>query len=158
MKQSSPNISSLKKTKRNGTIAIVASRFNSDVCEGLLKGAKKTLIEVGYEEKSLDIFRVPGAFELPLAAKKCALSKKYAGVICLGAVIRGDTPHFEYISQAVTNGINRVALETNLPVAFGVITTNNEEQALARSAPDEYNKGREAALTVVEMVDLLEKI
>lgn len=158
MKQATPNSSSLKKANRNGTLAIVASRFNADICEGLLNGAKSTLIEAGYGANNLDIFRVPGAFEIPITAKKCAETKKYQGLICLGAVIRGDTPHFEYISQAVTDGINRVALDSGLPVAFGVITTNTLDQALARSSADEYNKGREAALTVVEMVDLLRGI
>ena len=105
-----------------------------------------------------DLHRVPGAFELPLAAQKCARSGKYSGLICLGAVIRGDTPHFDYVCQAATEGISRVALDEGVPVSFGVLTVDNIDQARTRSRPDEYNKGREAAVTALAMFDLLKLI
>lgn len=149
-------------------MAIIASRFNPDICEGLLKGAREALKEAGFGEADYDVFRVPGAFEIPLAArrvaacrvapKKRSAAKKYRGIICLGAVIRGETPHFEYICRAVTDGTARVALSAGIPMAFGVLTANTIDQAMARSRADEYNKGREAAVTVLEMVDLLESI
>lgn len=134
----------------------MASCFNEEICNGLVSGASDSLKEAGVVD--IDIFRVPGAFEIPLAAKKCALSKKYKGIVALGAVIRGETPHFEYISQAVTDGIRQVNLEAGIPIGFGILTTNTLDEAKARSASDEYNKGREAALTVLEMIDLLQKI
>lgn len=137
---------------------MVVSRFNEEVCEGLLRGATETLKEIGFSKEKVDIFRVPGAFEIPVVAKRCALLDKYQGIICLGAVIKGETPHFDYICQAVSSGIAHVSLDIGKPVAFGVITTNTVEQALARSKPNQYNKGREAALTVVEMMDLLQTI
>lgn len=139
-------------------MALIASRFNETICEGLLKGAVGLLHEAGYGKKEYDIFRVPGAFEIPLAALCCARTKKYQGMVCLGAVIRGETPHFDFISKAVTEGVTRVALETVLPLSFGVITANRLDQAVERSLDNEYNKGREAVFTVLEMVDLLKKI
>lgn len=123
-----------------------------------MKGAVAALKEAGLGEKNYSLFRVPGAFEIPLAAKKCAASKKYQGIVCLGAVIRGETPHFEAICRAATDGLLRVMLDSGLPVGFGLLTTNTPEQAQARSRPDEYNKGREAALTVLEMIDFLNTV
>ncbi|MDO8518791.1 MAG: 6,7-dimethyl-8-ribityllumazine synthase [Deltaproteobacteria bacterium] len=136
-------------------LAIVASRFNEDICEGLIRGAKEILDES--PGVTYDVHRVPGAFELPLAAQKCAL-KKVSGVICLGAAIRGETPHFDYVCRAATDGILRVGLDSGIPVSFGLLTVDTLEQALSRSASDEFNKGREAALTVLEMFDLLQRI
>lgn len=148
----------LSRSHKKPRIAIVASRFNENICEGLLRGACQALAETGIPKTHYDIFRVPGAYEIPLAAKKAAQTKRYQGILCLGAVIRGETPHFEYISEVVSLGIHQVSLETGIPLGFGVITTNNLDQATARSGPNEYNKGRESALTVLEMIDLLQKI
>lgn len=131
-------------------VAVVASRFNENICEGLLSGALGLLTEV--QVGTVKIVRVPGAFEMPLAAQKLARTKKYAGIVCLGAVIRGDTAHFDYVCKAVTEGLLRVMLDESLPVGFGVITVDTMAQALERSRPDEFNKGRDAAQAVVEMI------
>ncbi len=133
---------------------IIVSRFNGFVTERLLEGAMEALKAHGGEEKDIDIVRVPGAFEIPLLAKKLASSGKYDALICLGAVIRGDTPHFEYIAEAVARGIGGVILEHRLPVSFGVLTTNNVEQAIERAGAKTENKGFEAALTAIEMASL----
>lgn len=144
--------------RQHPRLALIVSRFNEEICEGLLQGAVKCLKEVGLSEKNYELFRVPGAFEISLVALTAARSKKFNGIICLGAVIRGETPHFEYVCKAATEGINRVMLECGLPVAFGVLTTDNEDQAKTRSRDDEFNKGREAVLAVLEMIDLLKKM
>lgn len=136
----------------NTNLAIVVSKFNQPVCDGLLKGAQDLLSEAGLPEEKVHIVSVPGAFEIPLAAARLAESKKYAGLICLGAVIRGETPHFDYVCRGVTDGLMRVMLDYHLPVGFGIITTNNEAQALERSNDDEFNKGYETAKTVLEMI------
>ncbi len=125
--------------------AIVVSQFNPEVTNGLLEGAKKFLTEKKVKLAKDDIYSAPGAFELPLIAKKLAQKKKYSGVICLGCVIKGDTMHFEYISLAATMGILQSSLETGKPVTFGVLTTLSDDQAVARSRPDAHNKGIEAA-------------
>src|SRR5438874_2712200 len=135
--------------------AIVASRFNAEIVEGLLLGAKRALVQSGIDWAEVPVFRVPGAFEIPLASKKAAISGKYDAVIAIGCLIRGETPHFEYISNQTSLGIGRVALETGIPVSFGVITVNTEEQAAARSADNTENKGYEAAMAAIEMVQLL---
>ena len=135
-------------------LGIIVSRFNGFVTERLLEGAMEALRAHGGEEKNIDIVRVPGAFEIPLLARKMAASGKYDALVCLGAVIRGDTPHFEYIAQAVTSGIGAVISEYRLPVSFGVLTTNNVEQAMERAGVKTENKGYEAALTAVEMASL----
>lgn len=144
--------------KKRVNLAIVVSRFNEEICENLLRGAVQVLEQAGLSKSQFDIFRVPGAFEIPLVAQKCAGQKKYAAVLCLGAVIRGDTPHFEYICQATSQAIQQVALKTGKPILFGVITTNTEAEAHARSGPDEFNKGREAALAALEMVEVLGRL
>jgi 6,7-dimethyl-8-ribityllumazine synthase len=133
---------------------IIVSRFNSSVTERLLEGALEALKTHGGEERDIDVVRVPGAFEIPLLTKKLAASGKYDALICLGAVIRGDTPHFEYIAEAVTRGIAEVVLEHRLPISFGVLTTNNVEQAMERAGAKSENKGFEAALTAIEMAGL----
>jgi 6,7-dimethyl-8-ribityllumazine synthase len=133
---------------------IIVSRFNSSVTERLLEGALEALKTHGGEERDIDVVRVPGAFEIPLLAKKLAAGGKYDALICLGAVIRGDTPHFEYIAEAVTRGIGAVVLEHRLPISFGVLTTNNVEQAMERAGAKSENKGFEAALTAIEMAGL----
>jgi 6,7-dimethyl-8-ribityllumazine synthase len=133
-------------------IAVVASEYNSVVMDGLIAGAHRAL--KGHEYVTI---RVPGSFELPLAAKQAALSKKYEGIVALGCVMRGETPHFEYISSAVSNGLGQVALETGIPVGFGVLTVDTVQQALDRSG-ESGNKGFEAAATVLEMINVLRQI
>lgn len=138
--------------------AIVVSRFNTEVTDGLLGGAKKFLAEKKIKLASSDIFYAPGAFELPLIAKKLASKKKYSGVICLGCVIKGDTMHFEFISLAATMGILQAGLETSKPISFGVLTTVTEGQAFDRSRNDAHNKGIEAAAACWETASLLKTI
>jgi 6,7-dimethyl-8-ribityllumazine synthase len=137
---------------------IVASRFNDFISGKLIEGALDALTRSGADAKDIEVIRVPGAFEIPLAAKKAAQCGRYDAVICLGAVIRGATPHFEYISAEVTKGIAMVGLETGLPVVYGVITTDTIEQAIERAGTKSGNKGWDAALSAIEMVDLLKKI
>ncbi|MCP5467967.1 MAG: 6,7-dimethyl-8-ribityllumazine synthase [Deltaproteobacteria bacterium] len=132
-------------------LAIVVSRYNPQVCEGLLQAALQTLEECGLKKEEVDIKHVPGAFEIPLAAQWLVETHNYHGVICLGAVIRGGTPHFDYVCEAVTHGLNQVMLKTSTPIGFGILTTNNDEEAIERSSDNENNKGRETARTVVEM-------
>lgn len=139
-------------------IGIVASRFNDFICGRLIEGALDALIRSGADEKDVAIYKVPGAFELPLAAKKLAKSARFDAVVCLGAVIRGATPHFEYISAEVTKGIAAVGMETEIPVAFGVLTTDTIEQAIERAGTKSGNKGWDAAITAIEMVDLFRKL
>jgi 6,7-dimethyl-8-ribityllumazine synthase len=131
-------------------LAIVVSRFNPDVTGGLLRGARAKLAEAGAPLADADIFHAPGAFELPLIAQALARQERYAGVICLGCVIKGDTAHFEYISAAASLGLMATALATGKPISFGILTTYTDEQAEARSADDAANKGREAAAACLE--------
>jgi len=138
--------------------AVVASRFNSEIVDGLLAGAMTALVQCGVDWNLVPVFRVPGAFEIPLMALKVAESEKYDAVIAIGCLIRGETPHFEYISTQVSLGIGRVALDTGIPVTFGVITVNTDDQAVARSGSNSGNKGFEAAMAAVEMVHLLRQI
>jgi 6,7-dimethyl-8-ribityllumazine synthase len=136
---------------------IIVGRFNEFIGGKLLSGALDALKRHGVDEDSVEIAWVPGAFEIPLAAKKMAKSKKYDGVICLGAVIRGSTPHFEYVSSEVTKGVASVSLETEVPVIFGVLTTDTIEQAIERAGTKAGNKGFEAAVTAIEMANLLKQ-
>jgi 6,7-dimethyl-8-ribityllumazine synthase len=138
--------------------AIIASRFNDFICSRLIDGAVDALVRSGGDTKDIEIVKVPGAFEIPLAAKRVAKSGKYDAVICVGAVIRGATPHFEYVSAEVSKGIAAVGLETEVPVIFGVVTTDNLEQAIERAGSKSGNKGWDAALAAIEMVDLFKKI
>jgi len=149
---------SKKQTKKSGKIAIVVSRFNEEVTGGLLNGAKAYLAECGYDEKDLTVIHCPGAFEIPLAAKHLCESGKYCGIVCLGAVIKGETAHFEYISYAVTKGILQLNMQFGIPVSFGVLTCYTDEQAVKRSSGDAENKGRESAAAVIEMIKLLKEI
>lgn len=135
-------------------VALVVSRFNSVVTERLLQGALGFLRSSGVAEDAIEVARVPGAFEIPLAAQAFADRGRVSAVICLGAVIRGETPHFEYISQAVFHSLAQISTQHRLPVALGVLTTNTLEQALARAGDDAGNKGREAAQTAIEMANL----
>lgn len=137
---------------------IVASRFNDFICGRLIEGAVDALTRAGADEKDIVICKVPGAFELPLTAKKLAKSNRFDAIICLGAVIRGATPHFEYISAEVSKGIASVGLEAEIPVVFGVLTTDNIEQAIERAGTKSGNKGADAAMSAIEMVDLFKKI
>ncbi len=135
--------------------ACVAARFNEFVVEPLLQGAVDTLRRHGVAAESIDVVRVPGAFEIPLAVRKLAVSGRYDALIALGAVIRGDTPHFDYVAGECASGLARVTLETGLPVAFGVLTTDTVEQATERAGGKDGNKGADAALTAIEMANLL---
>jgi 6,7-dimethyl-8-ribityllumazine synthase len=134
--------------------AIVVSRFNDFICEHLLSGALDVLVRNGAADGDIEVFKVPGAFEIPQVAKKVVLSKKFDAVICLGAVIRGATPHFEYIAAEVSKGLAMIGLEGEVPVAFGVLTTDNLEQAIERAGTKSGNKGWDAALSAIEMANL----
>jgi len=134
--------------------AIVVSRFNAGITEGLLHGARAALAEAGVDSGDVTVVRVPGAFEIPFAARRLAKTGRFDAVVCLGCLIKGDTMHFEYIASAVSHGIMAAAAETGVPVTFGVLTTLTEEQAAARAADDADNKGREAAAAAVDMATL----
>jgi len=138
--------------------AIVASRFNDFISTRLIDGALDALTRAGAEAQDVDVLKVPGAFELPLVAKRAARTGKYDAVICVGALIRGATPHFDYISAEVTKGLATVGLELEIPISFGVLTTDTIEQAIERAGTKAGNKGWDAALAAVEMVDLLRKL
>ncbi len=153
-----PKIIEGKIVAKGMKFGIVASRFNDFISGRLIEGAIDTLIRAGADEKDIQIYKVPGAFELPLTAKKLAKSARFDAIICLGAVIRGATPHFEYISAEVSKGIANVGLEAEIPVVFGVLTTDTIEQAIERAGTKSGNKGTDAALSAIEMVDLFKKI
>ena len=138
--------------------AVIVSRFNDFITEKLLSGALDALVRSGTADEDIEVVRVPGAFEIPLVAKKMAKKKRFDAVICLGAVIRGSTPHFDYISAEVSKGIALVGMESEIPVIFGVITTDTIEQAIERAGSKAGNKGWSAAIDAVEMANLLEII
>lgn len=138
--------------------AIVVSRFNEEITEGLLRGAKAALAEASVADEAIRVVRVPGAFEIPLAAQRLAESGEFDAIICLGCLIKGDTMHFEYIADAASHGIAQAALATGVPMAFGVLTTMTEEQAVERSTEGPGNKGREAALAAIDMAALFHKL
>ena len=139
-------------------IAIVASRFNEFITSKLISGAVDMLKRHGTKEEDITLAWVPGAFEIPQVAKKIADSKKYDAIICLGCVIRGATPHFDYVSAEVSKGIATVALSSDIPISFGVLTTENLEQAIERAGTKSGNKGSDAALTAIEMINLYSKL
>jgi 6,7-dimethyl-8-ribityllumazine synthase len=139
-------------------LAIIASRFNSDICDRLLKGALEGLHGIGVEEGQLTIYRVPGAFDIPQLARKIAEFGSYHAIICLGAVLRGETYHFELISEECARGIQQVSADFTIPVTFGVITADTTEQALERSGDGSENKGWDAAVAAVEMAVLFRKV
>jgi 6,7-dimethyl-8-ribityllumazine synthase len=149
-----PEIIEGKVVAKGMRFGIAASRFNDFISGRLIEGAIDAIVRSGGDEKNIRIVRVPGAFELPLAAKKMAKSGKYDAIICLGAVIRGATPHFEYISSEVAKGIAMVGLETEVPISFGVLTTDTIEQSIERAGSKMGNKGWDAAMSAIEMVDL----
>ena len=137
---------------------IIVSRFNDFICSRLVEGAMDALLRHGATEEKVSVIKVPGAFEIPPTAKKLAESGRYDAVICLGAVIRGSTPHFDYVAAEVSKGIANVALESKVPVAFGVLTTDNLEQAIERAGSKSGNKGYEGAVAAIEMVNLLKEL
>ncbi|MCX5845824.1 MAG: 6,7-dimethyl-8-ribityllumazine synthase [Deltaproteobacteria bacterium] len=153
-----PRIIEGKLIAKGMKFGIVASRFNDFICGRLIEGAIDALTRAGADEKDIQIYKVPGAFELPVIAKKLAKSARFDAIICLGAVIRGATPHFEYISAEVTKGIASVGLETEIPISFGVLTTDTIEQAIERAGTKAGNKGWDAAMSAIEMVDLFRKL
>ena len=138
--------------------AIVASRFNDFITKSLLDGCTDTLLRHGVKEDEIKVYWVPGSFEIPMVAKRIANFKTYDAVICLGTVIRGATPHFDYIANQVAKGISEVSLSTEKPVIFGIITADTIEQAIERAGTKEGNKGKDAALNAIEMVNLIENI
>ncbi|MDO9289125.1 MAG: 6,7-dimethyl-8-ribityllumazine synthase [Thermodesulfovibrionales bacterium] len=138
--------------------AIVVSRFNDFITSKLLDGAKDALLRHGAKEDDIDIARVPGSFEIPLIAKKLASKGTYNAIICLGTVIRGATPHFDYVAAEVSKGIASASMETGVPIAFGVITSDTIEQAVERAGTKSGNKGFDAAITAIEMAQLLKKL
>jgi len=137
---------------------LVVSRFNEFITKKLLEGAQDALLRHGVSQEGIEVAWVPGAFEIPLIAKKLAQTKRYNAVICLGAVIRGETPHFEYIAAQLTRDISRVGLDTGLPVIYGVITADTLEQAIERAGTKQGNKGFQAAVSAIEMANLLSSI
>ena len=145
-------------TIRNKKFALVAGRFTSFVVEHLINGAKDALLKHGADETDIELFYVPGAFEIPLALKKTAKTGRYDAIVALGAVIRGGTPHFEYVAGECVKGISQVSLDSEIPIAFGVLTVDTVEQAIERSGANSENKGAEAAESVIRMINLLEKL
>ncbi len=136
------------------TFAIIVSRFNNFITEKLLDGAKDALMRSGATEGDIDVFRVPGAFEIPLVAKRLLLKKKHQAVICLAAVIRGETPHFDFVASEVSKGIAQLNLEFTLPVTYGIITADNTDQAIERAGNKMGNKGFQAAQSAIELLNL----
>ncbi len=139
-------------------VGIVVSRFNSFITERLLEGALDTFTRQGGKLEDVDVVHVPGAFEMPLAAKRLAARGGYDALVALGAVVRGETPHFEYVASAATSGLSSVSLETGIPVAFGLLTTETVQQAIDRAGAKSGNKGSEAILTAIEMANLLREL
>jgi 6,7-dimethyl-8-ribityllumazine synthase len=137
---------------------IIVSRFNDFISSRLVEGAMDALLRHGATEEQVSVIKVPGAFEIPLTAKKLAESGRYDAVICLGAVIRGSTPHFDYVAAEVSKGIASVALESRIPVTFGVLTTDNLEQAIERAGSKSGNKGYDGAMAAIEMVNLFKEL
>jgi len=140
------------------TFGLIVSRFNEFITNKLLGGATDCLVRHGAKDKDIDVYWVPGSFEMPLAAMRVAGSGKYDAVVCLGAIIRGATPHFEYVASEAAKGIAQVGLATGVPTTFGVITSDNIEQAIERAGTKSGNKGADAALAAIEMVNLLQHV
>lgn len=140
------------------SVGITVARFNGEITSVLLDGAIETLVNAGVQRAAIDVMPVPGAFELPLAAMALARTKRYGAVIAIGCVIRGETPHFDFVSSEAASGVQLASLETGIPVAFGVLTCDTAEQARARAGGAHGNKGREAALTALEMADALARL
>ena len=147
-----------KMNAKGKKFGIVVSRFNEFITHKLLDGAMDTLLRHDAEDNQIEIAWVPGSFEMPLIAKKLAGSKKYDALICLGAIIQGDTPHYEYIASEVTKGLSQTGMETGIPVSFGILTTDNLEQAIERAGTKAGNKGAQAAEAAIEMVNLIDQL
>lgn len=145
-------------TQCSGRFALVVGRFNGFVVESLVEGAIDTLRRHGIKDEHITLVRVPGAYEMPLAAKRVAETGQYDAIVALGAVIRGGTPHFDYVAGEASSGLGAISLETNVPVSFGVLTVDSIEQAIERSGTKAGNKGAEAAVTALEMVSLFKKL
>jgi 6,7-dimethyl-8-ribityllumazine synthase len=143
---------------RDLRFGFIAARFNDFVVEPLIRGALDALKRHGAAEKQIEIVRVPGAFDIPIVARKMALSHRYDALITLGAVVRGQTPHFDYVAGECASGISRIALESGVPIAFGVLTTDTMEQAVDRAGGKAGNKGADAALVAIEMANLLRRL
>jgi 6,7-dimethyl-8-ribityllumazine synthase len=141
-----------------GRFALVAARFNQSVVDHLVEGAKEGFKSSGVAEESIDLIWVPGSFEIPMVAKRLAATGKYAAVVCLGAVIRGETDHYEYVAAEAARGVAEASMTTGVPVIFGILTCATEEQALDRAGGKEGNKGYDAALAAIEMVNLLQQL
>jgi 6,7-dimethyl-8-ribityllumazine synthase len=146
------------RTPPSGRFAVVAARFNQSVVDHLVEGAKEGFKSSGVAQESIDLIWVPGSFEIPLVAKRLAASGKYLAVVCLGAVIRGDTDHYEYVAGEAARGIAQASMTTGVPVIFGILTCATEEQALDRAGGKEGNKGYDAALAAIEMANLLQQL
>jgi 6,7-dimethyl-8-ribityllumazine synthase len=144
--------------KPAGRFAVVAARFNEVIVDGLVAGALKALRGIGVIDDAIHLVHVPGSFELPFLAQRLAQSGQYAAVICLGAVIRGETDHYDFVATAAANGVAQAALNTGVPIIFGILTCDTLEQALSRAGPSAGNKGAEAALAAIEMANLLQKL
>jgi 6,7-dimethyl-8-ribityllumazine synthase len=151
-----PKIIEAKLLAEGKKFGLVVSRFNNFITERLLEGALDGLIRSGGRDEDIEIVKVPGAFEIPLIAKKMAATGRYHAIICLGAIIRGATPHFDYVSAEVSKGIAVVSLESEVPVIFGIVTTDTIEQAIERAGTKAGNKGWSAAITAIEMANLIE--
>ena len=153
-----PNVFEGNLSAKGLKIAIVASRFNDFIGERLLDGAMDTLLRSGMDEKDIDVFKVPGTFEMPLVVTTLARKKSHDAIICVGAVIRGSTPHFDFVAGEAAKGIAKASVESGVPIAFGVITADTIEQAIERAGTKSGNKGRDAALTAIEMANLLQSM
>ncbi len=153
-----PRILEAKLLAEGKKFALVVSRFNDFITEKLVSGAVDALVRSGARDEDIDLVRVPGAFEIPLMAKRMVAKGRYDAIVCLGAVIRGSTPHFDYVSAEVSKGVAAVALEGDLPVIFGIITTDTIEQAIERAGTKAGNKGWSAAMAAVEMANLMDVV
>ena len=153
-----PRILEAKLLAEGKKSALIASRFNDFITDKLVSGAVDALLRSGARDEDIDIVKVPGAFEIPLLAKKMAAKTRYDAIICLGAVIRGATPHFDYVSAEVSKGVAMVSLEADIPVIFGIITTDSIEQAIERAGTKAGNKGWSAAMSAIEMANLTDVV
>jgi 6,7-dimethyl-8-ribityllumazine synthase len=153
-----PKIVEAKLLAEGKKFALVVSRFNDFITDRLVGGAVDALVRCGAKDEDIDLVKVPGAFEIPLIAKKMAQKKRYDAIVCLGAVIRGATPHFDYVSAEVSKGIALVGMDEDIPVIFGIITTDTIEQAIERAGTKAGNKGYSAAMSAVEMANLIEAV
>ena len=153
-----PKVLEAKLIAADKKFAIIVSRFNDFITEKLLNGALDALVRSGAADKDIEVVKVPGSFEIPLVAKKIARTNRFDAIICLGAIIRGSTPHFDYVAAEVSKGIASVSLESEIPIIFGVITTDTIEQAIERAGTKAGNKGWSAAMAAVEMANLIDMV